>query len=175
MTPSFRWARRRTGSLLTAIRKFPAPARRRSLRRDARGSVTVEAALWSPVIFAVMGLVTDAATIYALDARMWHVAADTARRMSVGELDAASAPGFARAALPARLREVAVIETLDTADEVGLAVRAGTAAMSPIGLYAALIDAEAVARVSMAREGALALDIDAFLGGVGAGAPAGGS
>jgi len=54
------------------------------------GSVTVEFIIWLPVLMLIVAFTADACELYLVRADMWSVAADTARRMAVGQLAAAT-------------------------------------------------------------------------------------
>lgn len=172
MFPPTRSRRRVTGA---SPRKLRSRFIKSRLLRDQRGSVTIETVLWTPLIFGIIGLVADATLIYSANAQMWHVASDAARRMSVHELTDDGAPAFVRNALPAHLRDVAVVAAEADDDTAQLTISVPTSAMALIGIYAPLIDATATARVVMSVEGAQYPDFSALVGAVGAGAPAGGS
>lgn len=54
------------------------------IRRDEKGSATIEFILWVPVIAALVVMVVQATTLYVTHTEMWNVARDTARRMVTG-------------------------------------------------------------------------------------------
>jgi Flp pilus assembly protein TadG len=60
-------------------------SKRRGFFRRQDGSVTVEFIVWMPVFLAMLAFIADACTIYLIQASMWNVAMDCARRMSVGQ------------------------------------------------------------------------------------------
>jgi|GEM_PF-860108 len=55
------------------------------------GTVTVEFILWMPVLLLILAFTADACQLYQVQADMWNVASDTARRMATGELVATTA------------------------------------------------------------------------------------
>jgi len=59
---------------------------RRGLFRAADGAVTVEFIIWIPVLLVILAFTADACLMYLIQADMWNVARDTARRMSTGQL-----------------------------------------------------------------------------------------
>ncbi len=66
-------------------------AKRRGLGaflRGNRGSITIEFVIWMPVFLAILGIMTDAATMYIRQANMWNVARDAARGMATGQFTA---------------------------------------------------------------------------------------
>jgi len=48
--------------------------------------VTVEFIIWIPVLLVILAFTADACLMYLIQADMWNVARDTARRMSTGQL-----------------------------------------------------------------------------------------
>ena len=63
----------------------------RRLRRFARrgeGSVTVEFVVWIPVLVLILAFTADACQLYLVQADIWNVARDAARRMSILQLTA---------------------------------------------------------------------------------------
>jgi hypothetical protein len=50
------------------------------------GSVSVEFALWIPVIFFFFLLVADASAAFMAQAQMWHVAGDVSRGLATGRI-----------------------------------------------------------------------------------------
>ena len=62
-----------------------------SLILSEDGSVSVEFALWIPVIFFFFLLVTDASAAFMAQANMWHVAGDISRQLATGGLSEAGA------------------------------------------------------------------------------------
>lgn len=65
--------------------------RLRRLRRDRRGSSTVEFVLWLPMFAGLIGVVADASLLLHSQARLLDVARDAARQLSIGRIDAAQA------------------------------------------------------------------------------------
>ncbi len=69
----------------------------RQLQRvnDEEGGVTVEFVIWLPVFLLVMMLTVDVSMVFLAQSRMWDVARDAARRMSLGLMDETEAEAFA--------------------------------------------------------------------------------
>lgn len=61
-----------------------APRRRRfiNFRKDENGSVSVEFVLWIPIFIFLIAIITDLSIVYVVNANMYDVARDTARRWS---------------------------------------------------------------------------------------------
>ncbi len=55
--------------------------------RDDRGSQTIEFLLWTPIISALLVIISYASVLYTTHTEMWNVARDTARRMTTGVLE----------------------------------------------------------------------------------------
>ena len=64
-------------------------------RRDENGNATVEFVLWLPLIAGIIVGTFDLNIVLMTQSNMWQVARDTARRVSTGELTAASGQAYA--------------------------------------------------------------------------------
>lgn len=71
--------------VISTARPYRGARRRRGLFRDADGAVTVEFIIWIPVLLVILAFTADACLMYLIQADMWNVARDTARRMSTGQ------------------------------------------------------------------------------------------
>ena len=63
-----------------------ARTRLKSFGREERGVITVEFVIWIPVFLIIMAFMADGCVLYLVQADMWNVARDTARRMTTGQL-----------------------------------------------------------------------------------------
>jgi Flp pilus assembly protein TadG len=53
-----------------------------TFRRDENGSISVEFVLWIPVFITLIAIITDLSIVYVVNANMYDVARDAARRWS---------------------------------------------------------------------------------------------
>lgn len=67
--------------------------------RDDQGLIAVEFVVWLPVFLTVLGFIVDITMILLIQHDMLHVARDAARRLSTGDLDAATVTAFVNNAL----------------------------------------------------------------------------
>ena len=114
-----------------------------SFCRDEKGMVTIEFVLWVPVIMALVAIVIDATTIYAMHMEMWNVARDTARRMVTGSLQShEQARAYAADAMSLRDAPYCVHTDYEPANDVVRVVIAANAAdMDVIGAGSFLYNA----------------------------------
>lgn len=63
----------------------------RAALRGEKGSATVEFVLWLPLFFVLIGGVTDATLLMNMQARMFDVARDASRSVSLGNMTTAEA------------------------------------------------------------------------------------
>lgn len=82
-----------------AIRTLHRRMRRRFPFLGDRGTATVEFVIWMPLFAIILAITADACMLYLMQADMWNVARDTARRMSTGELNAGTAQTYAASEL----------------------------------------------------------------------------
>jgi len=74
----------------TLASKFKSTLRRlKTFGRRKEGSVTVEFIVWIPVFLIILAFTADACQLYLIQADLWNVARDAARRMSILQLTAA--------------------------------------------------------------------------------------
>jgi Flp pilus assembly protein TadG len=90
--------------------------------REHSGSITVEFVIWIPVFLVIMGFIADATSLYLMQADMWNVARDTARRMTTGQLSAPAAQTYAASALLYPNRPYTVTATQGTDDVVEISI-----------------------------------------------------
>lgn len=72
-------------SIRVAGRKSAGRVRRSrfvEIRRDEDGSISIEFVLWIPIFIILIAIITDLSIVYAVNANMYDVARDTARRWS---------------------------------------------------------------------------------------------
>ena len=146
----------------------------RSFRDSDDGSVTIETLFWIPFYAAILGTVTDLSMIYTVNADMWHVSFDTARRISKQEMTTTDAEAHVRAALPSYFADSLRVRAEEIDGHVEVAVSAPAGAFGAIGTWAMLDGTPVAAQVRLPIEGGTEPDFEQFSGlGVGAGAPAG--
>jgi len=56
--------------------------------RAADGTVTIEFVVWIPILLIILAFTADACQLYLIQADVWSVARDAARRMSIMQLTA---------------------------------------------------------------------------------------
>lgn len=161
--------------VIRRLRPVSRPGARR-LREDEDGSVTLETVMWFPVMLSILSVIADLSMIYTVNADMWHVSYDTARRMSREELSAADAPAHVRNALPAYVADKVKVSATRDGDHAELSLEASSGAVGLIGVFDMISDAPLVARVRLPIQGGDKPDFSQFYNmGTGAGAPAGGA
>jgi len=64
------------------------------LRRDESGAVSVEFAIWMPVLFSVGLLVADASAAFTTQASMWRTAGELARGLATGRINRNEAQAY---------------------------------------------------------------------------------
>ncbi len=74
--------------------KKPRRSSRWAALRDESGSVSVEFALWVPVIVVILVLVADASAAFLAQASMWQSAGDVSRALATGRVTEAQAQQF---------------------------------------------------------------------------------
>ncbi len=118
--------------------------------RDQAGTASIEFVLWAPVYVILLVAVTDASILYLTHTEMWNAARDTARRISVGTLNAAGAPDHAgkKLLLSGRTYTLAVSDTGPVIVEIS--VNVGDA--SVFGFFKPVLGRELNARVVMWKE-----------------------
>ncbi len=118
--------------------------------RDEHGSATIEFVLWVPLYVVLLVAVTDASVLYLTHTEMWNTARDTARRISVGGINAADAPGYASNKLLLSGRTY----TLSASDAgpvmVEISVNVGDASI--FGFFKPVLGLHLTARVVMWKE-----------------------
>ena len=87
------------------------------LMTDEDGSLSVEFALWLPVIFIALMFVVDASAAFFAQANMWHVAGEISRALVTGQMSVAEAQAF----IDTQTRFAMQIETVDQVLVVNLA------------------------------------------------------
>jgi Flp pilus assembly protein TadG len=74
---------------VTLASKLKSALRRlRGFGRRTDGAVTVEFVVWIPVLLIILAFTADACQLYLIQADLWNVARDAARRMSILQLAA---------------------------------------------------------------------------------------
>jgi Flp pilus assembly protein TadG len=66
----------------SGLRRTPRRRRFISFHRDENGSISVEFVLWIPIFIFLIAIITDLSIVYVVNANMYDVARDTARRWS---------------------------------------------------------------------------------------------
>ncbi|MGG7565631.1 hypothetical protein ACQ5SO_05650 [Rhodovulum sp. DZ06] len=106
---------------------------------------------WTAVFAVMLALIADLSMLYTTNAAMWDAARDTARRMSVGALSAADAPGHAARSVALGEASAYTVTATDGADVV-VTISTPVSTASVVGLYAAAVPGELTARVTMMKE-----------------------
>ncbi len=118
--------------------------------RDQTGTATIEFVLWVPVYVILLVAVTDASILYLTHTEMWNAARDTARRISVGAINAAGAPDHAAKNLLLSGRTYTLAASDAGPVIVEISVNVGDA--SVFGFFKPVLGRELNARVVMWKE-----------------------
>ena len=118
---------------------------------DESGSATVELVIWMPVFVLILGLVLDASMAMMAHARMWDVARDTTRQVSIGAMDATQAVTYATS--EAKVRDATPIVTADDlGGEVWVDISLPIADVTVFGVLKFLASDRITAKVTMMQE-----------------------
>lgn len=119
--------------------------------KDEDGSVTVEMAIWSPMLISAIVLILDFAYMMVVNADMWHAARNTARALSIHRITPSEAPDYLRRHLFFANEPYDIAVTLGPETVYARVVLASAdAALTPVvGRYVA---GELRASISMLRE-----------------------
>jgi len=106
------------------LARRPAPFKRglKAFSRGRSGLVTVEFVLWLPVFLVILAFLADGCMLYLMQADMWSVARDTARRMTTGQLDSSGAQSYAASALLYSSRPYTITATQGSDDIVEISL-----------------------------------------------------
>lgn len=125
---------------------------RRKTKTDGEsGGATVEFVLWMPIFILIIGLVIDASMAMLAHARIWDVARDTTRQLSIGEMTAAEAKTYAET--EAKLSGVTpTVLANDSGDDVWVDISLPISAVTPFNVMGLGGRGNIEARVTMVRE-----------------------
>ena len=65
-----------------------------AIKRDEDGAISIEFVLWTPMIVALLLLVTDASAALMTRAEMWRTAGDVSRAIATGRVHPDDARSF---------------------------------------------------------------------------------
>ena len=88
----------------------------RRLARDERGGVSIAYILWTGMFATALTVVADLSHVFMVNAEMWHLAHDAARRISVADMTADEAEVYIRWQLSDSVRDAAVIRAAGGTD-----------------------------------------------------------
>ena len=121
--------------------------------RGERGSITVEFVIWIPVFLVILGFIADASLMYVMQANMWNVARDAARRMSTGELDKVAAETYAGNQLLYPNKPYTITATKGSDDVVEISIPIENASIfGVLAAYGSFTNATLRAKVTMRSE-----------------------
>jgi Flp pilus assembly protein TadG len=125
-----------------------------ALIRGKDGLVSVEFVLWMPVFFLILAFTADACVLYLMQADMWNVARDTARRMATGQLTTtAAAQTYASGQLLYPTKPYTYTITQGTDDVVGISIPISSASIfGVLAVYGSFSSATLNAQVTMRAE-----------------------
>lgn len=129
--------------------------RLRSFGRSERGVITVEFVIWMPVFLVILAFIADACALYLIQADMWNVARDTARRMTTGQLGTAQeAHDYAAAQLMYPNKPYTITATPGVPDDVvQITIPITNASIfGVLAIYGSFSDATMTAKVTMRAE-----------------------
>lgn len=135
------------------MRQFRLVRRRRSkyFLRDESGAATIEAVLWLPVFFFIVGLATDVTMIFHAHSRVLRVVQDVNRAVSVGRITTISEakqkmiamlPGYANVTSDMQIKD-GIITSIVTVP---------TASVMPLGIAKSLVGLKIVVRTEQYAE-----------------------
>jgi Flp pilus assembly protein TadG len=125
---------------------------RRAFLRDQSGGVTVEFVIWLPAFLLVLMLAVDVSLVFLAQSRLWSVAGDTARRMSIGTLGETAAEAFAASAATFRDGRQPEVEAEVSPSEVSVRLSLDSGAVSLFGVFPPGAGQPIIARVTQLRE-----------------------
>lgn len=121
--------------------------------RGERGSITVEFVIWMPVFLVILAFIADACLLYLMQADMWNVARDTARRMTTGQLNKPEAETYAKNQLLYSNKPYIVTATQGADDVVEITIPVANASVfGVLAAYGSFTNATLRARVTMRAE-----------------------
>ena len=129
-------------------------------QRDDRGGVTVSYVLWTAFYVSLFTFVADVTFLLRSNAEMWHVAHDTARRLSVADLSAQEVEAFARDALRDTVGDSLTV-TVETGEMIQVTRTAPYGAATIFGAYDRFDSGDMSARAVMRDEIAAMAEIEA--------------
>lgn len=104
----------------------------RAFAQDQRGNVTVEFALWVPVLLGILFLSADASMLFMNQSNFWNVSRDTARVVARHGMDRAAAEAYARKQASFGTHQPDVhVEIDDLAATVTVTITANTRDIAP--------------------------------------------
>jgi Flp pilus assembly protein TadG len=129
--------------------------RARRFGRSERGVITVEFVIWMPVFLVILAFIADACALYLMQADMWNVARDTARRMTTGQLATTlEAHDYAAAQLMYPNKPYTITATPGVPDdvvEITIPIR-DASIFGVLAVYGSFSDATLKAKVTMRAE-----------------------
>lgn len=127
---------------------------RRNLKRfsdDDLGAVSVEFVLWMPVFLSILMLIVDATLVFSAEARLWSVARDAARQLSIYQLTKDEVPDYiAKNAIG--LNGNLTVTASDTGPDVWVQVTIPISDVSLFGVFSNMSEPIITARVTQRAE-----------------------
>jgi Flp pilus assembly protein TadG len=129
-------------------------ARLANFGREQRGSITVEFVIWIPVFLIIMAFMADGCLLYLMQADMWSVARDTARRMTTGQMNATAAHDYAASQMMYPGKHYTInASVIGTDDVVEISIPVKDASVfGVLAAYGSFTDAVLKAKVTMRAE-----------------------
>jgi hypothetical protein len=138
--------------------KFMSNATRRAtarlpwFRRSEDGTAAAELVAVFPIFILVLGLGVDLTMTYMHMNRMWDVARDTARRVSVGDMTILEAETYAAGRLPASTGAIVDIKETDETD-ISVNISATGGNLTIFGYFLPFEQSTRVVEIVMRKEG----------------------
>jgi Flp pilus assembly protein TadG len=128
-------------------------ARLANFGREQRGTITVEFVIWIPVFLVIMAFMADGCLLYLMQADMWSVARDTARRMTTGQMNAEVAHDYAASQMMYPNKPYTITTTAGVDDVVEISIPVKDASVfGVLAAYGSFTDAVLKAKVTMRAE-----------------------
>jgi Flp pilus assembly protein TadG len=122
----------------------------RKFRRDEDGNATVEFTLWLPLIAGIIVGAFDLNSVLVAQSTMWDVARDTARRVSIGDLNATTGQEYALSRLTFMSFDYGVDITVG--DDVVVTVQTYLSNVAVLGVMGGAGSYQLTAAVTMRNE-----------------------
>lgn len=119
--------------------------------RDEDGAVTVEFVLWLPVFFLILMLIVDATMVFSAEARLWTVARDAARQISIHRLSAEDAEEFVHERSGFKPEKLTVTAD-DSKSDIWVRVTTPTSEVDMFGFFGTISSPTLVAHVTLRAE-----------------------